>query len=142
MVMRSREEEEEEEEEEEPPAAMASKFPPRCHLAADHEEMAACRNAWEWEAAMGVAWDTRGCVAEEERKAEQRVAACRKKRVTKDRGVLHIDGRQGRLLEGDEGHRRWALENHRRGEVDTLVKETTTSRRGRVLTCAWYCDGR
>jgi len=94
MVMRSREEEES-------PAAIASQFPPRCLLNgdddADEEEGAACRGGWKWRLAGCLAWDARGVVAEEGKKAEQRVAARRNRTTTMGRGILHMADGLGAL---------------------------------------------
>lgn len=44
-----------------------------------------------------MAWDARGVVAEEGKKAEQRVAACRTRRTMMGRGILHMAGGPGAL---------------------------------------------
>ena len=44
-----------------------------------------------------MAWDARDVVAEEGKKAEQRVAVCRARRTTISRGILHMAGELGAL---------------------------------------------
>lgn len=102
MVMRSREDEDE------PPAAIASQ-PPRCRLGDEQEEAGptwcgTC-NTWEWKAAVRVAGEARGAVVEEGKKAEHWLAACRMRRTTMGRSILHMIGWLEALAwSGREGH--------------------------------------